>query len=115
MLHEQQGRKGEERGTGEIYQAAQAEWHHAHCFDYLVDIAVIGCIVNGPGEAKVADIGLTGASPANLVYQNGKKSHKVSNENIVDELEKMARAKADEIRLKEIEDEKKIALKNIST
>ena len=80
-----------------------------------VDVAVIGCIVNGPGEAKVADIGLTGASPANLVYKNGKKSHKVSNDDIVDELEKMARAKADEIRLKQMEDEKKIALKNIST
>lgn len=80
-----------------------------------VDVAVIGCMVNGPGEAKVADIGLTGATPINLVYQNGKKSHKISNEEIVDELEKMARAKADEIRLKQAEDEKKIALTNIST
>jgi len=32
-----------------------------------IDVAVIGCIVNGPGEAKVAEIGLTGASPNNLV------------------------------------------------
>ena len=31
-----------------------------------IDVAVIGCIVNGPGEAKVAEIGLTGASPSNL-------------------------------------------------
>jgi len=36
-----------------------------------IDVAVIGCIVNGPGEAKVAEIGLTGASPANLAYVNG--------------------------------------------
>jgi (E)-4-hydroxy-3-methylbut-2-enyl-diphosphate synthase len=34
-----------------------------------IDVAVIGCIVNGPGEAKVAEIGLTGASPSNLVYK----------------------------------------------
>ena len=79
-----------------------------------VDVAVIGCMVNGPGEAKVADIGLTGATPANLVYQNGEKSHKISNESIVDELEKMARTKADEIRRQQVEDEKKIALKNIA-
>ncbi len=79
-----------------------------------VDVAVIGCMVNGPGEAKVADIGLTGATPANLVYQNGEKSHKISNESIVDELEKMARTKADEIRRQQAEDEKKIALKNIA-
>jgi len=56
-----------------------------------IDVAVIGCIVNGPGEAKVAEIGLTGASPANLAYVNGKPDHKVSNDNLVDELEAMIR------------------------
>lgn len=56
-----------------------------------IDVAVIGCIVNGPGEAKVAEIGLTGASPANLAYVNGVPDHKISNENLVDELEAMIR------------------------
>jgi len=54
-------------------------------------VAVIGCIVNGPGEAKVAEIGLTGASPNNLVYVEGAPDHKISNENLVDELEAMVR------------------------
>jgi (E)-4-hydroxy-3-methylbut-2-enyl-diphosphate synthase len=56
-----------------------------------LDVAVIGCIVNGPGEAKVAEIGLTGASPSNLVYVDGTPDHKISNENLVDELETMIR------------------------
>ena len=58
-----------------------------------VDVAVIGCIVNGPGEAKVAEIGLTGASPSNLVYVEGKPHHKIENARLVDELEAMVRAR----------------------
>ena len=65
--------------------------------DLLVplDVAVIGCVVNGPGEAKEASIGLTGGTP-NLVYVDGKPAHKLSNDNLVDELEKLIRQKAAE-------------------
>lgn len=59
-----------------------------------MDVAVIGCIVNGPGEAKEADIGLTGASPNNLVYVDGEPNQKMTNENLVDGLERMIREKA---------------------
>ena len=58
-----------------------------------VDLAVIGCLVNGPGEAREADVGLTGGTPNNLSYEDGKKSHHVTAENLVDELERMVRAK----------------------
>ncbi len=58
-----------------------------------LDVAIIGCIVNGPGEAKVAHIGLTGATPSNMVFVDGKPSVKLKNEELVDELEKMVRAK----------------------
>ncbi len=61
-----------------------------------IDVAVIGCIVNGPGEAKVAEIGLTGASPNNLVYVEGKPHHKIDNAHLVDELETMVRARVAE-------------------
>lgn len=61
-----------------------------------MDVAVIGCIVNGPGEAKVVDLGLTGGAPSNLVYLDGKPSHKIPQENLVDELEQLIRAKAAE-------------------
>lgn len=61
-----------------------------------VDMAVIGCIVNGPGEAMVAEIGLTGASPHNLAYIDGKPHHKIDNDKLVDELEAMVRARVAE-------------------
>ena len=59
-----------------------------------MDVSIIGCIVNGPGEAKESDFGLTGGSPANLVYIDGKPDHKVGQDNLVDELESRIRAQA---------------------
>jgi len=71
-----------------------------------LDVAIIGCIVNGPGEAREVDLGLTGGSPNNLLYLDGKPHHKLTNDNLVDELEKNIRA---QIKLKEIEQSKVIA------
>jgi (E)-4-hydroxy-3-methylbut-2-enyl-diphosphate synthase len=56
-----------------------------------MDVAVIGCVVNGPGEAREADIGLTGGQP-NLLYIGGKPNHKVTDDQLLDELEKVIRA-----------------------
>ncbi len=58
-----------------------------------MDVAVIGCKVNGPGEAKEADIGVCGASPRSLVYSGGEKSHLIDTAGIVDEVERMVRAR----------------------
>jgi len=58
-----------------------------------LDVAIIGCIVNGPGEAREADVGLTGASPSNLIYSEGRPDHKISNESLLDDLEQMIRGK----------------------
>ena len=55
-----------------------------------MDVAVIGCVVNGPGEAKEAAVGLTGGEP-NLLYVDGKPDHKVDNSSLVDELEREIR------------------------
>jgi len=55
-----------------------------------LDVAVIGCCVNGPGEAKAAQVGLAGGSPS-LLYINGKPDHKVGNDQIVDEIERVIR------------------------
>lgn len=57
-----------------------------------MDVAVIGCVVNGPGEAREAEVGLAGGMP-NLLYLDGKPDHKVNNEQLVDELERTIRAK----------------------
>ncbi|OUU39394.1 MAG: hypothetical protein CBC09_02500 [Cellvibrionales bacterium TMED49] len=59
-----------------------------------MDVSIIGCIVNGPGEAKESDFGLTGGSPANLVYIDGEPDHKIGQENLIDELERKIRLKA---------------------
>jgi (E)-4-hydroxy-3-methylbut-2-enyl-diphosphate synthase len=56
-----------------------------------IDVAVIGCVVNGPGEAKEVSVGLTGGSP-NLLYINGKTHSKLDNAQLVDQLEAQIRA-----------------------
>jgi len=56
-----------------------------------IDVAVIGCVVNGPGEAKEVSVGLTGGSP-NLLYINGQTHSKVENTSLVDELEAQIRS-----------------------
>ena len=58
-----------------------------------LDVAVIGCYVNGPGESKRVSIGVTGASPKNLIYIDGKPDHKIKSENLVDHLENLIRNK----------------------
>ncbi len=57
-----------------------------------LDVAVIGCVVNGPGESRAADVGLAGGDPS-LLYIEGKPSHKIGNEGMVDELERVIRAR----------------------
>jgi (E)-4-hydroxy-3-methylbut-2-enyl-diphosphate synthase len=59
-----------------------------------LDVAVIGCCVNGPGEAKSAQVGLAGGSPS-LLYINGKPDHKVGNDEMVDEIERVIRAEVE--------------------
>ncbi len=61
-----------------------------------LDVAIIGCVVNGPGEAREAHIGLTGGSPSNLIFREGKPSHKVDNQQLLDELEQVIRARVAE-------------------
>lgn len=66
-----------------------------------LDVAVIGCVVNGPGEAKEVDVGLAGGTPKNLVYVNGVPSQKFEQENLVDSLEQLIRKQAAEKEAKE--------------
>jgi len=77
-----------------------------------MDVAVIGCVVNGPGEAKEAAIGLTGGTP-NLLYVDGKPNHKVDNESLVDELEKQIRQRI-ALRQDQSDKDKIIPIKDLS-
>ena len=61
-------------------------------------LSVIGCVVNGPGEARETDIGLTGGgNGTHLVYLSGVADHKIDDEGLVDHLVELVEAKAGEI------------------
>jgi (E)-4-hydroxy-3-methylbut-2-enyl-diphosphate synthase len=51
-----------------------------------VEVAVLGCAVNGIGEASHADFGITGAKNEGLIFAHGKPLRKVPQERLVDEL-----------------------------
>lgn len=57
-----------------------------------MDVSIIGCVVNGTGEAKEADIGLAGGDKRSILYYRGKQVDRIVNQNIVDALEKRIRA-----------------------
>lgn len=50
-------------------------------------VSIIGCVVNGPGEAQMTDIGLTGGGQGtHMVYINGEPAHRLQSENIVEHI-----------------------------
>ena len=51
-----------------------------------IKIAVMGCVVNGPGEAREADIGVAGGNGEGLIFKKGEIVKKVSEENLLEEL-----------------------------
>jgi len=59
-------------------------------------ISILGCAVNGPGEAREADIGVAGGKGEGLIFRNGEIVRKVSESALVDELEKEVRKYAQE-------------------
>ncbi len=59
-----------------------------------LSLAVMGCVVNGPGEAGHTDFGVCGGrGDENMIYVGGRPDHKVKNENIVDELVRLVEEK----------------------
>jgi len=56
--------------------------------DKPITVAVMGCVVNGPGEAREADIGIAGGNGEGLIFKKGEIVKKVSEENLFDELVK---------------------------
>ncbi len=69
-------------------------------------LSVIGCVVNGPGEARETDIGFTGGgNNTHQVYVAGLPDHRLKDQNIVDHLVAMVEKKAAEIEAKKKADE----------
>ena len=55
-------------------------------FDLDIKVAVMGCVVNGPGEAKEADIGIAGGKGEGLIIKKGEVIRKVKEEELLDTL-----------------------------
>jgi len=61
-------------------------------------LSIIGCVVNGPGEARETDIGLTGGGNGNhMVYLSGVTDHKIDDAGLVDHIVELVEAKAEEL------------------
>ena len=63
-----------------------------------MSLSIIGCVVNGPGEALMTDIGFTGGGAGSgMVYLAGKQSHKLSNDQMIEHIVEQVEKKASEI------------------
>ncbi|QJF51425.1 flavodoxin-dependent (E)-4-hydroxy-3-methylbut-2-enyl-diphosphate synthase [Roseobacter ponti] len=63
-----------------------------------MSLSIIGCVVNGPGEALMTDVGFTGGgNGAGMVYLAGKQSHKLSNDQMVEHIVEQVEKKAAEL------------------
>ena len=56
--------------------------------DSNITVAVMGCAVNGPGEAREADIGIAGGIKEGLLFKKGEIIKKIPQDKIVEELKK---------------------------
>jgi (E)-4-hydroxy-3-methylbut-2-enyl-diphosphate synthase len=60
-----------------------------------MSLSIIGCVVNGPGEALMTDVGFTGGGAGSgMVYLAGKQSHKLSNAEMVDHIVEQVETRA---------------------
>jgi len=82
-----------------IEMANTLEERLAHIQESM-DVAVIGCVVNGPGEATEASLGITGGYPVHTLYKDGEKAGKIRSEAIIDEIVAEVERRAAEIRAK---------------
>lgn len=63
-----------------------------------LSLSIIGCVVNGPGEARETDIGLTGGGKDNhMIYLNGVSDHKIDDQGILDHIIALVEQKVAEI------------------
>ena len=71
-----------------------------------ITLSIIGCVVNGPGEARETDIGFTGGgNNTHQVYISGAMAHRLKDQNIVDHLVDLVEKKAAEIEAAKVKEE----------
>ena len=85
------------QGFDVIKTVATLEERLAHISTPL-SLSIIGCVVNGPGEALMTDIGFTGGGAGSgMVYLAGKQSHKMSNDQMIEQIVGLVEQKAEKI------------------
>ncbi len=63
-----------------------------------ITLSIIGCVVNGPGEASQTDIGITGGGKGNnMLYLKGIQTEKIASENIISKVVSLVEEKVKEI------------------
>ncbi|KAB2886027.1 MAG: flavodoxin-dependent (E)-4-hydroxy-3-methylbut-2-enyl-diphosphate synthase [Albidovulum sp.] len=63
-----------------------------------MSLSIIGCVVNGPGEALMTDIGFTGGGAGSgMVYLAGRQDHKMTNDRMIDHIVELVEARAAEL------------------
>ncbi len=88
------------QGFDVIATVAELESRLAHIHTPL-SLSIIGCVVNGPGEALMTDVGFTGGGAgAGMVYVAGKQDHKLGNQQMVDHIVELVEKRAAEIEAK---------------
>ena len=74
------------QGFNVIKTVEELEGRLAHIAEPIT-LSIIGCVVNGPGEALMTDLGFTGGGKgAGMVYVAGKADHKVDNGEMIDHI-----------------------------
>lgn len=93
------------QGFDVINTVSQLENRLAHIRE-PISLSIIGCVVNGPGEAALTEIGFTGGgAEAGMMYIAGKPDHKVKNADMIEEIVDLVEARAKEMRIaKQISD-----------
>ena len=67
-----------------------------------ISLSIIGCVVNGPGEALMTDVGFTGGGAGSgMVYLAGKQDHKMDNAGMIDHIVELVEKKAAEMEAEE--------------
>ena len=85
------------QGFNVIETVAELEQRLAHIATPM-SLSIIGCVVNGPGEALFTDVGFTGGGKgAGMVYLAGKIAHKQDNAGMVDHIVELVERKAAEL------------------
>ena len=64
-----------------------------------ITLSIIGCVVNGPGEAAYTDIGITGGGKgSNMLYLKGVQSEKLANDDIIKKIVSLVEKKSQELK-----------------